>query len=77
MKWHFADLNTLRDLDSGYEIHLESGTWYHPKRLRPRAPGKMSFSTQLKLLRKGLAHIKSIGNYDAMDKQEKVKNTAA
>ncbi|MGH1439129.1 MAG: hypothetical protein ACRBBR_03365 [Cellvibrionaceae bacterium] len=61
MKWQFADLNTLRDDDSGYEIHLEGGTWFHPKKLRPKAPEGMSFSKQLKLLRKGLQHIKSIG----------------
>lgn len=62
MKWQFADLNTLRDSDTGYEIHLEGGTWFHPKKLRPKAPEGMNFSVKLKLLRKGLQHIKAIGS---------------
>jgi len=64
MKWQFADLNTLRDSDSGYEIHLEGGTWFHPKKLRPKAPEDMNPSMRLKLLRKGLQYIKSIGLSD-------------
>ncbi|MFT6388586.1 MAG: hypothetical protein ACJAUP_001969 [Cellvibrionaceae bacterium] len=79
MKWRFADLNTLRDSDSGYAIHLEGGTWFHPKRLRPKAPENMSFSIQLKLLRKGLQHIKSIGigNHKHIEPYNHINTTAA
>jgi len=75
MKWQFADLNTLRDSDSGYEIHLHGGTWFHPKKLRPLAPEGMNFSTQLKLLRKGLQHIKSIGGN--INTKHHIKTSAA
>lgn len=78
MKWQFADLNTLRDSDSGYEIHLEGGTWFHPKRLRPKAPDGMNFSVQLELLREGLKHIKSIGGrVDTIKARDNIHTTAA
>ncbi len=62
MHWKFIDRNTLRENKSGYEIHLGGGTWFHPLRLRPKAPQGMNFSLQLKLLRSGIDHIQSIGN---------------
>ncbi len=62
MNWQFIDRNTLRENKSGYEIHLGGGTWFHPLRLRPKAPQGMNFTHQLKLLRSGLEHIQSIGN---------------
>lgn len=76
MKWHFAGLNVLRENESGYEIHLDAGTWFHPKRLRPKAPEGMNFSTQITLLRKGLKHIKSIGG-DIDDSGKTINISAA
>lgn len=76
MKWRFADLYTLREVETGYEIHLEGGTWFHPKKLRPRAPEGMEYSIRLKILRGGLQHIKSIGG-DTNDKPSPFEITAA
>lgn len=75
MKWTFVDLTTLREIESGYEIHLEAGTWFHPKKLRSVAPEGINYSKKLSLLRKGIQHIKSIGN--AKDESEKEKENAA
>ncbi len=60
--WQFIDCNTLRENKSGYEIHLDGGTWFHPLRLKPVASPQMRFTLQLKLLRSGLEHIKYIGD---------------
>lgn len=62
MNWQFTKHNILRELSSGYEIHLLSGTWFHPKRLKPVSANDIEFPDQLSLLRSGLQHIKSIGN---------------
>ncbi len=76
MKWQFADLTTLREKESGYEIHLEGGTWFHPKKLRPKAPEGMDYSLRLTTLRHGLQHIKAIGG-DTENTPDTFKITAA
>ena len=61
MNWQFIDYTTLKECDSGYILHLLSGTWFHPGKIKPEPPAGMEFSKQLKILRAGLQHIKSIG----------------
>lgn len=71
MNWQFTHHNILREIESGYEIHLDGGTWFHPKRLRPVVPTNTSFPDQITLLRKGLKHIKLIGE----DKNQQIEHS--
>jgi len=61
MNWGFVDINTLEEKNSGYKIHLLSGTWFHPGKLKPETSENIDFPEQLKLLRSGLSYIQSIG----------------
>jgi hypothetical protein len=61
MKWQFADNNTLVDEDSGFKIHLLLGTWFHPGKLKSETPEGMEYADQLKILKSGLRHMRSIG----------------
>jgi hypothetical protein len=61
MIWNFVDSSTLKEAQSGYIIHLVSGTWFHPIKLKPEAPNGIDFPEEIKLLKSGLRHIKSIG----------------
>ncbi len=62
MNWQFTNQNVLRENESGYEIHLDKGTWFHPKRLKPVVTRNLEIVDQMSLLRSGLRYIKSIGN---------------
>ena len=62
MKWQFTDSTTLADLESGLKIHLLAGTWFHPEKLKSETPEGMGYAEQLKLLKSGLRHMRSIGN---------------
>lgn len=61
MNWQFIDMNTLEEERSGYKIHLLSGTWFHPGKLKPEFPPHIELPEQMQLLRSGLSHIRSIG----------------
>lgn len=61
MNWGFININTLIEKDTGYKIHLLSGTWFHPGKLKPEPPKGIDFSHQLKILRSGLSYIQAIG----------------
>ncbi|MGH1439131.1 MAG: hypothetical protein ACRBBR_03375 [Cellvibrionaceae bacterium] len=61
MNWHFMDINTLEEKGTGYKIHLLSGTWFHPGKLKPEPPEGIDFPNQLKILRSGLSYIQGIG----------------
>jgi hypothetical protein len=62
MIWQFIDTNTLQEMETGYSIYLVSGTWFHPQKIKPISPPDIPFPKQIKLLRSGLSHIKSIGH---------------
>lgn len=62
MNWQFTDQHILCEMQSGYEIHLDGGTWFHPKRLKPVSKHCVDFPEHLSLLRSGLQYIKSIGD---------------
>jgi len=64
MNWRFIDLNTLKECESGYTLNLISGTWFHPRKIKPAFSSNIDSAQQKKLLRAGLLHIKSIGSND-------------
>lgn len=61
MNWQFTEHGILREMGSGYEIHLDGGSWDHPKRLKPVANNRLEFPESIALLRSGLRYIKAAG----------------
>lgn len=64
MNWQFTKHNTLREMTTGYEIHLLEGTWFHPKKLKPQPPENTGSINELDILKGGLKRIKMI-SYNA------------
>lgn len=57
MNWRFIDSNVLEETESGYVIHLISGTWYKPSEINPVSPPHLTFLKQAQLLRSGLEYV--------------------
>ena len=54
MEWILSTEKTLKDIKSGFVIHLESGSWLEPANLKAESPDGMIAQDQVKYLRLGL-----------------------
>jgi len=60
MNWRFIDLNTLKECETGYTLNLISGTWFHPRKIKPAFPSNLDSAEQKRLLRAGLLQRKPV-----------------
>lgn len=50
-QWEYKNTITLREIHSGFELLLLSGTWKHPVEIKPRTPKLVSAVKEAKLIR--------------------------
>ncbi len=69
MDWIFVDEKTIKEKQTGYILHLVSGSWQDPLEVKPEIPKTSKFLRHTELLKRGLEF--------AFDREREAKSESA